>query len=70
MILDKHDETHDKYVRALRIMNEKSVKPEYHKIPDTKEEVQFMKESNREISKKGFSFSFPSNMYDKIFRSK
>lgn len=70
MILDKHNETHDKYIQALRIMDENSVTSEYHKKPDTPEEVAFMKETQKETSKRGYIFSFSPGAYERIFRRK
>jgi len=68
MILDKHNETHELYVRALKAMEKEHVQAEYHKKPDTREETAFMKETQKEISKTGFLFNYPHNMYETIFR--
>lgn len=70
MILDRHNETHDLYVKALKAMEKERVEPEFHKVPDTREEVSFMKETQKEVSKSGFMFNYPQNMYETIFRRK
>lgn len=70
MIFDKHNETHDKYVQAFKIMDKEHVSSEYTKVAETPEEKEFMRQSNKQINSKNFMFNLSSEKFNKIFRSK
>lgn len=69
MIYDKHNETHEKYVQALKVLDRENMVSEYHKVPDTKEEEAFMQETNVARSTNMFGMNLSQEQYDTIFRS-
>lgn len=69
MIYDRHNETHEKYVLALKSLEKHNQVAEYHKVPDTAEERAFMQETNKAVSSSSFGLNMSQEQYDIIFRS-
>lgn len=69
MIYDKHNETHDKYVQAIKALDHHNMVSEYKKVPDTREEVAFMQETNQAMSSTMFGLNISEERYNQIFKA-
>lgn len=67
MIYDSSNETHERYVQALKALDRENAVSEYRKIAETPEERAFMTETNRVRFSRSFAVSLPEEQYMKIF---
>lgn len=67
MIYDKHNETHDKYIQAMKSLDAHNMTSEYKKVPETREEIAFAQETNAVRSTSSFGLNIDENKWNMIF---
>lgn len=63
----QNSEEHDKYIQSIKALNNAGKYSDFHKIPETPEEIQFKKDVDNASSRNSFSMNFTSERYNKIF---
>jgi hypothetical protein len=67
MIYDKNNETHEKYIHSLKMLDKANKYSEHRKVPETPEEISFMKETYQATHTNSFALNIPENRWEAIF---
>lgn len=68
MILDKNNnQEHELYVKAMKALDSHNKVSEYKKVPETREEVAFMQETNQARTTNCFGLNIEEDKWNVIF---
>jgi hypothetical protein len=69
-ILDNNNsQEHDLYIRAMKSLDKANKVSEHTKVPETKEEKEFMHEIEHEVHKNCFYTPMTEEQYKRIFKA-